>query len=336
MKLIVIAGAYFGILRQIAMTRGFAEKADKTSRHIRFDVVQAHDNYALVAADRLAKRDNAKLIYDAVEISSHRLATDFHSLEKIRERFERAEKARIFMRADAIITVSDGLADWYAANHGLKRPHVVRNCRYFWPFETDRRLREDCGLAGDDIRLAVWFGSAYPQQGIENLIDAIPMMAEHIHVVIVDTALPRWAPFLEELPERASLLGAGDRLHVLPARGPNDLISYVSGADLVVIPRPSELLNNYYSMPNKFLEMVMARLPIAVSKVGDMVDAIHKHGIGDVFDDRDLADLAATVERMLEPERYAELRENVMKAAEELNWESESAGYLRMVDSLVG
>ena len=98
-------------------------------------------------------------------------------------------------------------------------------------------------------------------------------MAPHIHVAIIAWALPRGS-YSYEMLRHAAALGVADRVHFLAPRDPLDLVPYVSGADLGVIPRPSEHLNNFFSMPNKFMEMVMARLPIAVFRLGDMAAAV--------------------------------------------------------------
>jgi glycosyltransferase involved in cell wall biosynthesis len=330
-----IFSLFLGQMRQAAVTRGFSRAAEKALRDRRFDVVQAHDNYALVAATRLAARDKAKLIYDAVELTSHRMATNFSRFERLRERHQRQQEAAIFCKAAAITTVGDGLANWYAQHHPIVRPLVVRNCRYHWPYEVDGRLRADAGV-GPEVPLVIWFGGAYPQQGIEILLNALPLMASNIHVAIVAWVLPRWVSYVSvELPQRAAVLGVADRVHILPPRDPNDLVPYVSGANLGVIPRPSEHLNNFFSMPNKFLEMVMARLPIAVSRLGDIVDAVEKYGIGEVFDETDLNSVAAVIERMLAPAVNRHFKDNVMKAAEELTWEKESVAYVSAIQALV-
>ena len=47
-------------------------------------------------------------------------------------------------------------------------------------------------------------------------------------------------------------------------------------------------------MPNKFMEMVMARLPIAVSELVEMQALIERYGIGRVFDVRDPVMIART------------------------------------------
>ncbi len=322
-------------LHQWALTHAFAEAADKATRDRSFDLVQAHDNYALAAAARLAARDRAKLVYDAVELSSHRLALDLSFFERVRERLERREEAVIFRRADRVITIGDGVADWYYRHYAVPRPLVVRNCRYYWPQAVDGRLRADAGVA-PGAPLVVWFGGIYPQQGIGALLKAMPFLAPNIHLAIVAYVLPRWVSYVEEeLPKRAAALGIAERVHILPPRDPNDLVPYVSGADLGVIPRPSEHLANFLGMPNKLFEMVMARLPIAVSRLGDVVTIVKDLGIGEVFDERDPEDIAAVIERMLEPATYAGLKARVAAAALELNWEKESARYLAAVRALL-
>ncbi len=322
------------VLHQQATTRAFADAADKATRGRIFRIVQAHDNYALVAASRLAARDDARLIYDAVELTAHRLATSFTPLERLFERRDRRQEAAIFRKADAVTTVGQSVGDWYAQHYRIASPLVVRNCQYYWPYELDGRLRADIGI-GPAVPLVVWFGGIYPQQGVETLIDAMPLMAPNIHLAIIAFALPRWRKYVEEaLPQRAADLDVANRVFFLAPRAPVDLVPYVSGADLGVIPRPSGYLNNFLSMPNKFLEMVMARLPVAVSRLSDIVDVAEEHGFGQSFDERDLADVAAVISRMLDPDINRRLKANVMKAANELTWEKESAPYVALVRSL--
>ena len=313
-------------------THALADEADEATRGRRFDVVQAYDNYALVAAARLAARDGAKLIYDAVELTSHRLALDLNLVERIRERAERREETRIVRKADGMIAIGGALADWYARHYRRPRPLVVRNCRYYWPYEDDGRLRADAGV-GPEVRLLVWCGSLYPQQGIEILIKALPHLAPHIHAAIIGFFQPFWKSYVQEvLPALAASLGVADRVHILPEREPNDIVPYISGADIGVIPAWGEQVNNLISLPNKFHEMVMARLPLASSRLGETVDMITKYEIGAIFDERDLVRTAAIIEGMLEPSTYARLKANVMKAAEIFTWEKESLAYVEFVE----
>lgn len=326
-----IAAQLVRVLHPGAVTRAFAAAADRATRDRRFRVVQSHDNYALVAASRLARRHKARLIYDAVELTEHRLSTSFNVIESVFERRDRRREASIFRRADAVTTVGAGLAKWYEQHHHIVAPLVIRNCRYYWPYARDDRLRSDIGI-GPEVPLAVWFGGIYPEQGVETLINVVPLLARQVHIAIIAYVLPRWMHYIEhDLPRQAEELGVAGRVHFLPPRQPEDLVPYVSGADLGVIPRPSEHLNNYLSMPNKFLEMVMARLPVAVSRLGDIVDVVTQYEIGGAFDERDLGGVASVINRLIEPQVNLQLKANVMKAAEELTWEQESVAYVSLV-----
>ncbi|HEU0157080.1 MAG TPA: glycosyltransferase family 4 protein, partial [Stellaceae bacterium] len=323
------------VSHQWALTHAFADEAVRATQSRRFDAVQAYDNYALVAAARLAARDGAKLIYDAVELTTHRLGLDLNPLERVRERFERREEARICRHADGMVAVGEALSDWCARQFRRPRPVVVRNCRYHWPYRPDSRLRDDAGV-GAEARLLIWCGAGYPDQGIEFLIKALPYLPAHVHAAIVAFYQPAWAHYGQQvLPGLAYELGVGDRVHFLPAREPNDLVPYVSGADIGVIPSWGAQINNLVSLPNKFHEMVMARLPLASSRRGEVVDMIKKHEIGDVVDECDLAKTASVITAMLEPQTYARYKMNVMCLAEELTWENESRNYTELFDRLV-
>ena len=332
---IQVAIRFVMVTHQWASSYALAEEADKATRGRRFDIVQAYDNFALIAAARLAARDGARLIYDAVELASKRVALEPNIIESIRERLERRQETGIIRKSDAVITVSDGLSDWYARHCRIERPLVVRNCRYYWPYQNDGRLRADAGV-GPEMRLLVWCGSLYPQQGIELIINALPHLAPHIHAAIIGFFQPSWKSYVQEvLPALVASLGVADRVHFLSEREPNDIVPYISGADIGVIPAWGEQVNNLVSLPNKFHEMVMARLPLASSRLGATVDMINKYEIGAIFDERDLANIAAVIEAMLEPSTYARLRANVMKAAEILTWEKESLPYVELIGSLM-
>jgi glycosyltransferase involved in cell wall biosynthesis len=320
-------------VRQRAISASFAERAAAAMRGRRIDVCQAHDNYALLAAKRIARESGALLVYDAVEITEHRLSTRGSLVTRAMDRIERREEARIFDGADAMITIGEALADWYERRYGILRPVVVRNCRHYWPYRPDDEIRRDCRLAAGD-RLVVWFGHAYPEQGLERTIEAAARMREDVHVALVMWITPRWEEFADGLREQARALGVEGRVHFLPPRDPLDLIRYVSGGDVGLIPRPAEHPNTYFSMPNKFMEMVMARLPIGVSELVELQSLVERYGIGRVFDVRDPAAIARTLEEMLEPEAHEGLRANVMRAAEELCWERESQKYLAVYDRL--
>jgi glycosyltransferase involved in cell wall biosynthesis len=316
-----------GLFRQHANTLSFADAALKALGERSIAVCQAHDNYALLAAHRAAEAKGAALVYDAVEIAEHRLAIRTSLLGRLVSRFERRQERQIFGRAAFVTTIGDGLADWYARRYRMPRPLPVRNCRHFWEYAPRDEIREDC-RAEPGESIVAWFGYAYPDQGLEALIETAAHLDDSVHIALLAAVLPRWETFLLELRNRVTDLDLEARVHFLPPRDPDALIPYVSGADLGIIPRPNVSPNIFYSMPNKFMEMVMARLPIAVSDLADMRILIDRYGLGATFDVADPVDIARVVTEMLVPSRLAELRDAVDLAASDLCWERESQAYV--------
>lgn len=331
-----IAIKYAYLLTQWASTHAFASVADQLTAGRHFDIVQAYDNYGLVAGARLAKRTGAKLIYDAVEVATDRVAQDLNRLEKLRERRERDEEARIFLKADATTGTGDALAGWYAERYNIRKPLVVRNTRFYWPYREDGRLRDDIGV-GPEAQVMVWCGSAYPQQGLEVAIRALAHLSPTVHLAVISEVAMMWRKYvMEELPALAAAHSVADRVHLLPAREPNDLVPYISGGNLgFVLSIPVNHPNQYYNLPNKFFEYIMARLPVGTLAFPEVMNIVNQFEIGCVMDEHDSVRNAAIIQQMLEPETYASLRANVMKAAEVLCWENESRPYVELIDSLM-
>jgi glycosyltransferase involved in cell wall biosynthesis len=313
--------------RQFSASLDFAKQACLVLHGRKFHFCQAHDNYALYAAKLLAIQSGAKIIYDAVEISEHRIGKGMSEIEWI-DKIERWIEGLIIRSAYHVITVGPGLARWYAKRYRIKTPTIVRNCRFFIPYVPQYKIRSDSGLKESD-RLAVWFGYAYPEQGLEQLIESVKYMTDSIHIAIIATISPRHDEFMRKLTKMVSENRyLYNRVHFLRPRDPNELLLYTSGADIGVIPRPNTSLNIQYSLPNKLLEMIMARLPIATARLIDIVSLIEEYHIGDVFDETSPEDIARVIQAMLAPATYAALKANVINAAKELCWEKESEKYL--------
>ncbi len=84
-----VANQYLQLLRGRAASTSFAEEASRALRGRRIDVVQAHDNYSLLAAKCVARESGAPLVYDAVEITEHRFSMPPSLLSSIVDRAER-------------------------------------------------------------------------------------------------------------------------------------------------------------------------------------------------------------------------------------------------------
>jgi glycogen(starch) synthase len=207
--------------------------------------------------------------------------------------------------ADAVVTVSETLADLLVAEHGLtNRPTVVLNTPSAKTDATDATrvadLRGLCGI-GADMPLAVYSGAAAPQRGLNIMVESLPRLPG-LHVALV-VGRPE-SPYVKELQTAAAELGVGERVHVLPYVVHDQVVRFLSSADVGVIPI-HRWPNHEIALITKFFEYSHARLPIVVSDVKTMAEMTLMTGQGEVFRVDDLDDYVRAVQAVLaHPERY--------------------------------
>jgi glycogen synthase len=206
--------------------------------------------------------------------------------------------------ADAVVTVSDGLAELLRAEHGLvELPTVVLNA----PVAAGSSV----GVVGPDLRalcgvgagtpLLVYSGAAAVQRGLDVMVEALPRL-DGVHVAFVVNAPSDG--YVRGLVARAEVLGVGGRLHVLPYVPHDQVVGFLSGADVGVIPI-HRWPNHEIALITKFFEYAHARLPMVVSDVRTMAQTVRAAGNGEVFRAEDLDDFVRAVRLVLaDPSRY--------------------------------
>jgi len=132
----------------------------------------------------------------------------------------------------------------------------------------------------------------------------------------------------------------GGRLHLLDAVSPGDLLDWVAGADVDVIPLQHSTLNHWLCTPNKLWESLAAGVPVVVSDFPAMRPIVlddPSGALGAVCDPADPASIAEAVRTIVErpPEARAELRRRCLEAAHERwNWEHESATLVELYSEI--
>ncbi|WSX88783.1 glycosyltransferase family 4 protein [Micromonospora sp. NBC_00898] len=208
--------------------------------------------------------------------------------------------------ADATMTVSGGLADLLQREHGLaERPAVVLNAPAVDELPTDPTapvpdIRALCGI-GPETPLLVYSGVAAAKRGLGVMVEALPELpAAHVAFVVnkPDSA------YVKGLLTRAGELGVADRVHVLPYVPHDQVVPFLSGAQVGVIPI-QHWPNHEIALITKFFEYSHARLPLVVSDVRTMAETVRETGQGEVFRAEDVADFVRAVRAVLvDPTRY--------------------------------
>ncbi|NLU78844.1 glycosyltransferase family 4 protein [Micromonospora sp. HNM0581] len=238
--------------------------------------------------------------------------------------------------ADAVITVSDTLADLLKRRHRLSRqPYVLLNApELSQPADADggaaSDVRQQCGLA-PEVPLLVYSGAVAEQRGIATMIKGLVAMSDvHLALVVLDPS----AAYLTAQLSRAAAMGVRERIHVLPYVPHWQVVSFLTSADVGVIPI-HRWLNHEISLITKFFEYSHARLPLVVSDVRTMAEATRRSGQGEVFRAKDVDDYVRAVRAVLaDPHRYRAAYETP-GMLDEWTWRSQASVLDRVYRELV-
>ena len=169
----------------------------------------------------------------------------------------RRREARFARRSDTVVTVSEPIRRVLVDRYRLAHTAVVYSCPPTRRVdEPDPRLRRALGLE-DAVPLVIAHGRLTVHRGLEQLCDAMRETVTGAHLAVLG-----YGPLFHQLKldsERGYWAG---RLHLLEAVEPDDLLDWLSGADLAAMPIQPSTLNHFFSAPNKLFEALNAGLPV--------------------------------------------------------------------------
>ena len=138
--------------------------------------------------------------------------------------------------ADRVVTVSPAIAAALQERYDLpRRPTVVLNVPTRDPDGSAPvvPVREVCGL-GPDVPLISYSGAMQAARGVQTAIDAMVQLPD-VHLALV--CVPHndtW--FVRLIRESVEALGVQDRVHLINPVGPGQVVDYLRGIDVGLIP----------------------------------------------------------------------------------------------------
>ena len=298
--------------------------AVRQTRSLAPDVVHANDANALVPALLSTLGTPARVVYDSHELWRHRNIRADRVFAPAVEALVESVGIRL---AAGVVTVSPSIVRWLQERYSLEQaPTLVRNIPPArpTPAREDGRLRELAGL-GPAARVVSYTGGITTGRGLEETVEALALLGPDVHLVLLGYGDPRYVSRLRDRVERA---GVADRVHLVGSVPSAEVPRTLADADVAVVFVRPICLSYRFSLPNKLFESIHAGLPIVAADLPDTAEIVRRHGVGEVFDARTPADLAAALDQVLAaPERY---RQASARAAQELTWESEAARLLHL------
>jgi glycosyltransferase involved in cell wall biosynthesis len=308
-------------------------------RQSKADVISCHDLIPLVIAYiarfSLVRRNRPLLIYDSHELELER-APNERRRPWMKKMLYLLEKYLV-KRVEAILVVSESISDYLENLYRLdKKPIVVRNIPHYWVLDAsicNRRRKElNSELGHPGIRaFMIYWGLIAPGRGIENLIEVLELTKE-IALVLMG---PVDRNYLDIICQKADSFGVRARLLFKDAVPAESIWQYAGAADVSMVTIPHISKSYYFMLPNKLFESIQSLTPVVASDFPEVTNIIKSYGVGLAVKPDKVEEIAAAVEKVCYEKEFREsLRDNLLKAKEELCWEHEKNKLLKLYTNL--
>ncbi|RAN79453.1 glycosyltransferase [Bacillus sp. SRB_336] len=232
-----------------------------------FDMVLANDLNTLPLAVDLAPR-----------LGVHSDLHEYAPSEKESDRkwrlfvapFMRWVCRRYLPAAASVTTVSQGIADEYERNFGVKVGVVTNAAPY---------LEAGAKPSREPIRI-IYSGAGQRYRRIEDIVEAMRDVRKGIELDIV--VMPNEPDYVRELKQLAAAIPGVNFRAPVPY---NELVALLREYDAAMCFLPNTTFNLQNALPNKFFEAVQARIGVISGPSPAMVQLIDEYGLGVVSPD---------------------------------------------------
>ena len=218
-----------------------------------------------------------------------------------------------YRNADAVVALSDTMADWIAERHRLRRITVVPNTANVDLFgrSSSRPAELSCQAAN-----FLYTGTLGRANDCGQILRAAHHLKEwrklDIHVYLVGDGQER--PALEAEARRAGL----DQVHFVPPMPKEDLAGWLAGATaMVLVAKPVPVWDT--GSPNKLFDAFAAGVPVIQTTQGWIRQVLAERDCGITVDrDRPAALAQAMVDLSEDRQRRDRMGHNARRVAQEL------------------
>lgn len=287
------------------------------------DIIHVHDVEALPAAAFVARKTDAKLIYD-----SHEHATSMRSerllWRLVYARFLEAIERVAIRDADAVVTVGQTLAHRLQSAYRLKQfPAVIRNVPEY--------ERSEFQATKSGSILLHYHGGLNSGRGLKTQLKILQQLPKIYRLRLTGAELQ--PGYVKTLKAYAQRIRVADRVEFHSAVAPDQVIKHANEADIGLFLVDCKTVQQECALPNKIFEYVMAGMMVCAGTAPDVKAVIRKEDLGLSFDTTEPHSAAEQI-LALTPDVIDTFKRANLKSAETLNWGNEKEKLLSLYDEL--
>ncbi|MBT2686422.1 glycosyltransferase [Bacillus sp. ISL-37] len=249
-----------------------------------------------------------KIIYDA-----HEYQTEIIGLNGLRKKLTMIVEKSLIKYVDEVITVSESIANEYVNNYKIKKPKLVFNCPNYSDPQTSNIFRELYSLSRDK-KIFLYQGGLSAGRGIEQMLDVFTSSSIHPNATLI---MMGYGPLEKKVRRYADDY---NNIFYKEAVSPKDLLKYTSSADVGFLMTENSCLNNYFSLPNKLFEYIMAGLPVISNDLPEVRNLINRYNFGWLIEEQSVESIVSLVNELVEKD-LSEYAVNSKKMSINYSWE---------------
>lgn len=282
-----------------------------------FDIINSVDLDTLLPGFLIARLRRKKLVYDA-----HEYFTEVPEVVR-RPRIQKIWEGlagRILPKLRYAYTVGPALAQIMGGKYGLPF-EVIRNV----PFRTSTLPMSE----KPDPKIILYQGVLNEGRGLEYAIEAMQ------HLDHMELWLAGEGDLSQQLRAQARELRLEEKVKFLGYLRPEELVNITARAFVGLNLLENKGLSYYYSLANKCFDYIQAGLPSLQMDFPEYRKLQEEYGPFVLLEKLEVHAIARAVRQLeADKEGYDNLKENCLKAREELNWEEEEKKLLAFYDQL--
>lgn len=275
-------------------------------------ILHANDLDALLPNYLISKKYKIPLVFDSHEIFSEMPAVQ----GKMSQKLWRYLQDKIVPKIELMITASGSYAKWFGNKYG-NQPVVVQNA--------PRKIDFDLEIPDNRPKIFLYQGAINPFRGIDKAILAMHHLENVIFKIAGDG--PRKKEY-EDLVIRENLQ---NKVEFLGKLLPEDLRKITVTADLGMSIEENGGESYLYSLPNKVLDCIQARVPLILAPLPEMINIKNQFDVGEIIKDHQPENIAAAIKNVLNKGRK-NYQPELEKAAAVLCWENEEQKLLAVFE----